>query len=406
MAKERPSDRRRKKLIKYSVSLLVLILVVLGGIFYPNFTQKQTVNEDMFFLTDKGNIPTGDFTGFGSYLNNEMKLQPLDFVSGTSSKLAPLSYKKLYDAPGTYFKPKDYNVVMGAKCSEGDLIRYMICDGVDKSTCKTDMFIELWQVQKPGNYLESTKFYIDDLEFRWSYTCYQALASYVPVEENSYLDGLKCVKKSSASSTAKNYETEKLCLDALSDKIAQQKAEEQLKQEIANERLTCVNNGGTYFESSRNCEYPKKDTSSGSGSTTTPNQPVCTQVITTAYDPDSMDCRTFSTPCNVPSGWKTISSCDELIQEDTSNQNTNDMSGSDTTTDTNTNTDTKTQENVVCKPYESLENGMFCKFSVNKLFSDQAFGAYYKENPATVVIAIIMIGLSVFMLARAIFVRK
>lgn len=41
----------------------------------------------------------------------------------------------------------------------------------------------------------------------------------------------------------------------------------------------------------------------------TPAPEVCIQVITPAKNPQTGECKEFPTPCDVPTGWQTIQSC-------------------------------------------------------------------------------------------------
>ena len=37
---------------------------------------------------------------------------------------------------------------------------------------------------------------------------------------------------------------------------------------------------------------------------------ICIQVLQSAKNPLTQECKTFSTPCDVPEGWTTTNSCD------------------------------------------------------------------------------------------------
>lgn len=39
------------------------------------------------------------------------------------------------------------------------------------------------------------------------------------------------------------------------------------------------------------------------------NPQVCIQVITSAKDPQTGECRSFPTPCDVPEGWEKVQAC-------------------------------------------------------------------------------------------------
>lgn len=43
----------------------------------------------------------------------------------------------------------------------------------------------------------------------------------------------------------------------------------------------------------------------------TPTLVACIQVITPAKNPQTGECKEFSTPCNVPSGWTVVESCSQ-----------------------------------------------------------------------------------------------
>jgi len=359
MTKVRTYELKRKRFWKIFASVFIVLLLVGGFFIYPNFNQKMAITEDelSFYEDRKSEIPTFDFIGFNNYINSE-KSQVLDFIT-TPSALA-FQYTKLYDASGTFLKPKGMNVVMGAQCNNGDYIRYMICSGTSKSTCTQDMFANLWQVAYAGNYLESSKYYINDLEFRWSYTCYKAIVTAVPTELYLYLDGNKCVQKAQASTSAIKYTTESACTTALKELLAKQQAQLDLQKQIEAERVVCTNNGGTFKESTRSCAMPQVTIqptlpSSNTQTTTTPTTTTNTNVSTTTTTPSS----------------------------------------------NNQTTTTQTEEEIKlnCKAYENVENSK-CSFSTSKLFSDQGLKEFYTENPLAIIFAVIIVIGGIFLVVR------
>lgn len=302
-----------------------------------------------------GNIPVGDFFALSSNILNPNKVQEFNFIGPTSSQA--YLYSKMYDSPYIYKHSPGQNYYMGSRCTEGQLILFTFCDSSnDKSTCKTNMFDNLWQVHSRNNYPIAKDFYIDDMDFYWSYSCYKAYTTYSDIEKN-YLYNGQCVGYDVSLGKGEKFETQKYCLSALEDqkeeeRIAQEKAEAERQEQIriANLEKQCKSQGGTFKVSTEKCTLP------------TPKTPTTPTDNTDTTNVD--DTSTVSEPDNT---------------DDTT---------SDSTTDTNT--DSTKDSTPSCNAYEINENGD-CSFSFSKIFTTKGFVAYWDENPLAIVLTGIII---------------
>lgn len=351
MAKERQYQKRKKRNIK--IAVFSIFLLILSGFGFFFFMGSDIQSEDTLEKFNAvGNIPVGDFFALESnILLNPTRMQEFNFVGPTSA--SAVLYSKMYDSPYIYKHSPGENVYMGARCEEGQLIKFTFCDSAnDKSSCTTNMFDNLWQVHKSNNYPVARDFYIDDMEFYWSYSCYKAYTTYADIEKN-YLYNGQCVGFDVSLGKGEKFDTQKYCLEALeeqeeAERIAQEKAEALRQEEIRIDNLEkqCEAKGGDFSRSKERCTIPEpKEDTSNTGSTD----------------------KSGSTD--------TTDNTDNTQTDSTDNTNT----GGTTTT-------TKDDSIVSCKAYESVQDNK-CKFSFSKVFTTKGFSEYWDEEPFIVVFA-------------------
>ena len=355
-----------KKRQKKKFALIGIVLIILAFFLVPMFMTKPTLNESGFIVPSTGSLSGNSFFSSEKYINIR-DMFAFDFVA--QSSLQAIFYQKTFESD-IYIKPKNFNVVMGINCDVGEATRYFICSDANlKSSCNTDMFDNLWLVEDTYNHLESQNFYIDDLEFHYSYICYDPQGDITGVDlgfEHSFLVDNKCVSELEANGRGIDYETEKFCLDALINIIEDETQEES---ELEKLRVACLSGDGSW--TNEKCTYPPTSST------------------------DEQDCEDDGKL------WTGVSCIVKPTTDDSTRTTT-------TTTTTNddeevTDTTTTTKENsVLCKDYELLVDGLRCEFSFANVFTNEGFSQFYDDNqmPMIIGIAVILIVGTILIIGR------
>ncbi len=357
MAKERQYQKKRKKNIKILLfSILTIFFVSFGFMF---FTGDKIPSEDTLTkFSAVGTIPVGDsFIGLTNKIMNP-KGQFFSFVD-YSSNLAPISFQKIRESPHVYAKTPNLDWKVGSECRVGEVIVFKYCSNPnDRSTCTQNIFDEVWQVHRTGDYPNFKDFYTNDMNFYFAYVCYDPKMSFPDNFERKYLFNNACVNYKESNGRGTEYSTEKFCLDALQkiqekERIEQQKleAERQEKLRLDNLERQCRDNGGSFDRNRERCNYPTQTPSPSPSPSPSPEPNP---------EPD--------------------------YNEDTNVDDTN-YNDESTNTDSSNNTN---DSKVTCKAYEVKENDS-CSFSFKKIFTTNGFVEYWNENPLYVIFAIIMI---------------
>lgn len=338
-------QKKRKRNIKIGIGIFLLVILGFGlfMFFGDNVQSEDTlekfnavgsipVSNSFIALTDSIMNPEGQFFTFVNVKNT----QTAYFMKTTEQNYV------------FHHTPNQGAVYSGAKCKVGEVIRFKFCtDPNNKGSCFTDMFDELWQVHKSNDYPIFRDFYVNDMDFYYSYTCYEPLEMFPDTFERRYLYNNKCVSYDESQGKGTDYEFENFCLEALqeqqeAERIAQEKAEalRQEKLRLDNLEDQCQDKGGTFTRSTEKCVIPTT-------TTTTPTTQPTTEPNNTRD--------TTTTP-------------------------------TDNTQTTTTTTTSNTGSIVSCKTYEKVEDNK-CSFSISKVFSSKGFSAYWNEEPLIVVFA-------------------
>jgi hypothetical protein len=226
MAKERFYQKKRKKMIKIGVFSLILILI-LGFIMFTGVDiNENVVNGD---LTPPPNHK--DFIGYRFFENLEELPISFTFVDEETRLIdnyftaSQYTYKR--SSGVLFYKGLPESTVTGGLCNEQELIRFTYCDNSLKSSCKEDIFANLWLVNSARDYPDfngynpAGKF---NNAFFYTYSCYESekyKAITVPDDvEKRYLYNNQCINaKDSNFLKGTNYATEFKCLEALKIKI-------------------------------------------------------------------------------------------------------------------------------------------------------------------------------------------
>jgi hypothetical protein len=262
MVKKREIKKRAKQR-RLGITLLVFIVLAISITGFLSFS--VTDSEDLLSESDLkqevgvGEIPIADsFIAFSGDSLNEGQ----QFFAFTTTGVGEVTeYKLTYKNPTTIKHPSGLNAYIstpkGNNCNKGEVVRYWFCDVAgDLSSCDTDMFDELWLIEKKDfDHPTFKNFYVFTKEFDYTYACYEPTGD-LELGERSWLVENRCVSEKEANGQGTDFEFEKFCLIELQERENPNYVNPELEDEnLDNYIKSCEDLGGTFDSSKLDCVF-------------------------------------------------------------------------------------------------------------------------------------------------------
>jgi hypothetical protein len=403
MAKQRESDKRRKKMIKWGgITLLILIIISIGLYYYYK-------SDELEVLPDYTAPPHHkDFISYNLYENTQGNKQQFVFVSDASSNVVnyfgQFAYDYISSAGIQYYKGNDYSLLVGKACSQQQLIRFVYCDNAyDKSKCTTDIFKNLWLVNSYNDYPNFAEYSFtgDTNGFYYTYSCYEkdeykAITNNDAIERRYLYDG-KCISAQDSNwAKGQNFNTEKECLAELKRQLETEASTTTCTYKTYSDYV-CKTNNLYQKERLTNCDtsYTKfvKRCDYGCENGACKPQPSTTCVYEEYQDfkciGDVQYQKVQERDCSI--GYTLpVGACGDTIVQPTTNTTTQ------PTTNTTIDLGGDTEPTIIsCKGYESLSEDKECKFNLASVFSDRGMKDLWPDYKTGIIIGLIVLVIAI-----------
>lgn len=231
---------------------LFLLFIFMPSVFSFNWNPwSEPVNE--ILITDDYSTPS-THTSFivGTTIENDDGFNLLAFINIDTS-FGVLQYNVVRSAGIYEYLGNGFSVSTGIKCNRNEAVRFTYCDNKDsKSSCKKDIFDNMWQVKSSSDFMNFADFYTSNTDgFYYTYSCYDIGATDRFETEKAYLYQNKCTDYDGSNGKGIDYKTELLCLDKLK-KIEENKNSKSCDYKLLSE-TACVGDRVYQLERQSDC---------------------------------------------------------------------------------------------------------------------------------------------------------
>ena len=231
---------------------LFLLFIFMPSVFSFNWNPwSEPVNE--ILITDDYSTPS-THTSFivGTTIENDDSFNLLAFINIDTS-FGVLQYNVVRSAGIYEYLGNGFSVSTGIKCNRNEAVRFTYCDNKNsKSSCKKDIFDNMWQVKSSSDFMNFADFYTSNTDgFYYTYSCYDIGATDRFETEKAYLYQNKCTDYDGSNGKGIDYKTELLCLDKLK-KIEENKNSKSCDYKLLSE-TACVGDRVYQLERQSDC---------------------------------------------------------------------------------------------------------------------------------------------------------